>query len=100
MVLARLRRAGIHRTPGRGRSPDNYRYSNPPFGFRVANNRLVISRLEMKVFRLIVKLRIEEKLGWETIVTTLNDRKILSRSGGKWDRARIKRVFRRWVDKV
>lgn len=100
MVLARLRRAGIHRTTGRGRSPDNYRYPNPPFGFRVYKERLVICRTEMKVVRLILRLRTTEHLGWEAIAAQLNEKGISSRSNRKWDRARIKRIFKRWADKL
>ncbi len=99
-VLARLRGNGIRSEPGHGRRKDNYRYPNPPFGFRVVNGRLVISPPEMKIVRLIVRLREKEKLGWEAIVAHLNGSDIRSRTAKKWDRARIKRVFKRWAKKL
>ena len=99
-VLARLRKEGVRPAAGHGRQKDNYRYPNPPFGFRVVNNRLVINSPEMKVVRLIVRLRTKEKLGWEAIVTHLNNERISSRTGRAWDRARIKRVYKRWANKL
>ncbi len=99
-VLARLREKGVRPAAGHGRRQDNYRYPNPPFGFRVVNNRLVLNPPEMKVVRLIVRLRTKERMGWEAIVIQLNGEGVLSRTGRKWDRARIKRVFKRWENKL
>lgn len=99
-VLARLGKEGVRPAAGHGRRKDNYRYPKPPFGFRVVNERLVINPSEMKIVRLIVRLRTTEKLGWETIVAHLNSDGVPSRNGGKWDRARIKRVFKRWANKL
>lgn len=99
-ILARLREKGIRPEPGHGRQKDNYRYPNPPFGFRVINGRLLVSPHEMKIVRLIVRLREKEELGWEAIVAHLNSSNICSRTGKKWDRARIKRIFKRWAKKL
>lgn len=98
-VLARLRKEGIRRMPGHGRRPDNYRYPNPPFGFRLAEGRLIVSRSEMKTVRLIVNLR-NKSLGWEAIAAHLNQSQLPSRTGKNWDRARVRRVFRRWNKKI
>ena len=99
-VLSRLRKEGVRPAAGHGRSKDNYRYPNSPFGLRVVSGRLVISRSEMKIVRLIVKLRTRSSLGWEAIVDHLNNREILTRTGRKWDRARIRRIYKRWANKL
>ena len=56
LVLARLRRAGVHRTKDRGRSPYNFRYRVPPFGYRItADQRLVADRKELAIARFIIE---------------------------------------------
>ena len=47
MVLGRLRKAGVHGGTGRGRAPDNFRFSNPVYGNKVVAGRLETNSVEM-----------------------------------------------------
>jgi hypothetical protein len=57
MILGRLRQAGVRGGKGRGRAKDNFRFPNPPYGYRVVNRRLETHPSELKVIRLIVERR-------------------------------------------
>jgi len=100
MILSRLRRIGVRRTPDRGRSPDNFRYTNPPFGYRVLSGRLVLDRKEMKVVRRITQLRDCEKMKWSEIHQELNRSGFRTRRGCLWTVVAVKRVHGRWTGKV
>ncbi len=100
MVLARIRRAGIHRTTGRGRSPDNFRYPEPPFGQKVVSGRLVTCSTEIRVVRLILRLRDTERKEWSEIVSHLNSSGFVSRRGFPLTRIRVKRIHTRWGGKL
>jgi hypothetical protein len=99
-VLARLRSAGVRKTADRGRSPDNFRYPVPPYGYRINEGRLVASPREMKVARLIVEMRDRQKADWAAIVQRLNEKGFRSRTGLLWNRVRVKRVHRYWSGKL
>lgn len=73
-VLTQLRAAGIRKTPRRGRSSENYRFHNPPYGFRARNGRLERDLREMKVARLIVELRDRGEKSFSEIAAELNRR--------------------------
>jgi transposase-like protein len=100
MILCRVRRAGVHNTPQKGRSPTNYRYRNPPYGLRVNNGHLVPDKKEMKLVRQIVELRSRKKLGWTQIVQQLNAANVPSRRGKLWLIMGVKRVFTRWYGRI
>ncbi|MCB0416338.1 MAG: recombinase family protein [Bdellovibrionaceae bacterium] len=97
-VLHRLRKVGV-RNGRRGRAPDNYRYRNPPFGYKVVIGQLKLNSSEIRVVRLVLKLANEGKTS-KCIAGILNERKVPARRGGPWDRARVKRVLQRWRGKV
>ncbi len=97
-VLRRLRDAGI-RNGRRGRTPDNYRYRNPPFGYRVINGQLKLNPTDLRIVLHILKLTNEGK-GLSCIAGTMNEKRVPARRGGPWDRARVKRVVLRWRGKI
>ncbi len=99
-VLSRLREQGIHKTLGRGRSPDNFRYPYPIYGYHVVGGRLTTFAKEMKAVRLIVELRDRKARGWEEIVDHLNQRGFRSRTDLPWNRVRVKRVHKHWTGKI
>lgn len=99
-ILVRLRQSGVMRSEGRGRSAINYRYPNPPYGYRVCEERLVINRAEAKVVRIIIELRERKKLSWEEIARSLNDNGLRTRRGAQWARTGIQRIHRRWNGKI
>lgn len=100
MVLARLRRAGVHRTERKGRARDSYRYPNPAYGLRVIGGQLVPNPAEMKVVRKIVTARDRDGWTWKAIAEHLNAAGLKSRTGVAWDLVRVHRVYRRWAGKV
>jgi hypothetical protein len=99
-VLRRLREAGVTKSKGRGRSDENYRFPNPPFGKSVANGRLETCNAEMKIVRLIVELRDRRIWTFEKIAKELNDRGYRSRKKLEWTRYSVKRVHNNWTGKV
>src|SRR6185312_2348273 len=78
-VMARLDAAGVKGRVRRGHSPENYLNHNPPYGFRVINNRLVPSQKEMRTVRLVVELRDRRGIGWMQIAEVLNQKRIKNR---------------------
>lgn len=98
-VLARLRKAGV-RNGRPGRLPDNYRYPNPPYGYKVHGERLIVDKKELRTVRLIVHMREQRNMGWEEIARELGYRGLLTRRKRDWNRAGIKRVWKRWRGKV
>lgn len=95
-ILARLRRVGVMRTKGRGRSSANYRYKNPPYGYKITKGRLVISKNELRVVSKILRTKDENELSWEAVARRLNDDGLRTRNGYLWSRAGIKRIYSRW----
>jgi biotin operon repressor len=53
MILKQLRREGVRKTI-KGRSPDNYRLPNPPYGYQVRDLKLISCPREMKIARMVV----------------------------------------------
>lgn len=99
-VLTQLRAAGIRKSGLRGRSPENYRFHNPPYGFRVREGRLEPDQREMKVARLIVELRDRQGESFAKVAAELNQRGWKNRRGTEWNVAAIRRVHKRWAGKI
>lgn len=100
MILSRLRRLGVRRTSSRGRTPDNFRYPEPPYGLKVQAGRLIPNNKEMRVVRLIVDLRERKQCRWTEIIHKLNQNKLRTRRGKLWSAAGVKRIQKRWAGKV
>ena len=100
MILGRLRKAGVRGEKGRGRSPDNYRFSNPIYGNKVIGTRLETNPTEIKIVRLIVELRNRQGWSFEKIATELNERGFRNRKGTIWYRAQVRTVHASWTGKV
>jgi hypothetical protein len=100
MILGRLRQAGVHGGKARGRAADNFRFPNPPYGYRVVNGRLETHPGELKVVRLIVELR--DRKGWSfpAIAEELNQRGLGTRQGCRWIRSTVRLVHKAWKDKL
>ena len=99
MVLSRLRKAGIRNYPNKGRSPDNYRFRNPPYGYKVVKGRLLLNSRETKICRLIVGLR-NKGMPWNRIAKELNSRQITSRKRTPWGHFMVQIIYNRWKGKV
>lgn len=99
-ALRRLRDAGVQTIKGRGTSPDNYRYKNPPFGFKLKEGRLVPNSKEMRIARLVVELRERQKETWEAISKALNEKNYRTRTGAKWSLHGARFVYMKWAEKL
>ena len=99
-ALRRLREAGVPTIKGRGTSPDNYRYKNPPFGFKLKEGRLAPNPKEMRIARLVVELRERQKQTWEVISKALNEKNYRTRTGAQWTLHGARFVYTKWVGKL
>ena len=99
-VLTQLRAAGIRKTARRGRSPENYRFHNPPYGYRARNGKLETDPSEMKVARLIVELRDRQGKSFSEIASELNKRGWRNRKRNEWNKVAIRHIHRRWTAKL
>lgn len=100
MILGRLRAAGVHGGKGRGRAPENFRFPNPPFGYRVKFGRLEMNPGEVKIVRLIVELRDRREWTFSAIAKELNQRNLSTRRGCLWTRIGVRSVHTRWKGKL
>ena len=100
MVLDRLRQAGVHGGNGRGRSPENFRFSNPIYGNKVVAGRLETNPTEMKIARLVVELRDRQSESFGKIAEELNRRGHRNRKAAKWNRVSVRNVHKNWTGKV
>lgn len=99
-VLTQLRAAGIRKTPHRGRSSENYRFHNPPYGYRVRNAKLETDPREIKVARLIVELRDRQGKTFPEVASELNQRGWTNRRGAPWNKVGVRHVHQRWTGKL
>lgn len=97
-VFARLRRFDV-RNCRRGCAPDNFRYL-PPYGQKVWRRRLVLNKKEIRVVRVMLRLRDQEQFRWSEIVAALAALGMKTRTGKTWSRSGVKRVHCRWSGKV
>lgn len=99
-ILGRLRAAGVSGTQGRGRSEENYRFPNPPYGYHVSNGRLMPNPVEMKTVRLIVEFRERREWSFNKVAMELNRRGRGTRQGRKWTKVSVRSVYMKWQEKV
>jgi hypothetical protein len=100
IVLGRLRLAGVHGAKGRGRSPDNFRFPNPTYGYCVKDGRLETDPREMKIVRLAVELRDRQGCSFVAIANELNRRGHRNRKGTLWHHVSVRNVHKNWSGKV
>jgi hypothetical protein len=100
MIHGRLREAGVHGGQGRGRSKDNYRFPNPPYGHRVRSGRLELHPAEMKVARLIVDLRERKNWSFPAIATELYRRGYCTRQRRSWTKTSTRSTYIIWKEKL
>ena len=96
LVLRRLGKRQPSNNKMNGRSPDNYRHwLNPPYGTKVVGGKLKANSEEVKVIRLVMKFRDENKWSWQKITTHLNDMGISNRVGKKWSPTSIRFIHKK-----
>ncbi|MBI4404113.1 MAG: hypothetical protein HY537_08130 [Deltaproteobacteria bacterium] len=100
-VLSRLRRFKLSPKGWieRASNPNNYRLSNPPYGYVVRDGKLIVNRSELKVCRLIVWLMRERKISAGAMPQELERRRVKNRKGTlKWGYWTIRKIFERWKE--
>ena len=101
-VLTKLKKSGIS---SRGTSeslthPENYRSSNPPFGFRVIDGRLVENKQEIRICRKVIRMK-NEGLSFSAISHHLVKEGIKNRKKTTyWCHKQIKRIYNYWKGKL
>lgn len=98
-VARKIRKAGV-KERHRGRSKTNYRFKNPPYGYRVVDSALLQDRNEMRVIRLIVEKRGCRGRSTSQIAMDLNFLGITTRIGRIWKQASVQAIYVRWKNKV
>lgn len=82
-------------------NPENYRYSNPPYGFQVRDGKLLPNRMEMKIGRLVIELIEREGCSHSEVARELERRCLKTRTGKtKWDSKTVFNIFKRWKNKL
>lgn len=103
VILARLGALGIRNGAGTERStnPENYRCRVAPYGYSIQAGRLVASKAELRICRLVVDLIRTQGLSANATAKELSRRGLKSRSGRpQWDHSTILSIFKRWKDKL
>ncbi|MBX3034911.1 MAG: recombinase family protein [Bdellovibrionaceae bacterium] len=103
VIVGLLNRGGIRPGPHKNRSnnPENYRLRVPPYGFQIRAGKLVPSRTEMMLCRLVVELIQRQGFSANAVAKELGRRGLKNRSGGiKWDHSTVRSIFKRWKDRL
>ncbi len=92
---------GTKSAKGRMTNPNNFRHHNPPFGYKVKDNKLVLNGAELKICRAVVELIGREKRGVRETARELEERAFKTRRGrAKWGHFVVQQIFNRWKDKL
>lgn len=103
VIISRLHDLGIQegQSACRSNNPENYRLRVAPYGYTVRDGRLVPSKAEMKLCRLVIELITRQGLSANAAAKELGKRGYKNRSGNtKWDHSTIQSIFNRWKDKL
>lgn len=103
VIVGLLNRGGIRPVKGSFdvSNPKNYRCRSAPYGFQIRDGKLIPSKKEMKLCRLVVELMKRKGLSANATAKELGNRGYKNRSGNqKWDHSTIIGIFNRWKDKL
>ena len=102
-ITDRLNAQGVRLEFGEGRSsnPDNYRHVRPPYGYAVKDGKLVLSKSEQRVCKVIVERIKRQNQNYNEVARELVKRGVKNRAGRtKWDGKAVAKIFKRWKDKL
>lgn len=101
-ILLNLKRLGLLRRKSEAKTdPTNYRSSNPPYGFRIADHKLVTYAAEIKVCRMIVDLIDRKGLNKSQAAERLIQKGIKNRAGVvNWRNSTVTRIYKQWKNKL
>ena len=103
VILARLHDQGIRMgvSAGRSTNPENYRCRVPPYGYSLKAGKLIPSKPELRIARLIVELVARQGKSANWTAQELGRRGYKNRAGRTtWDHSTIRSIFKRWKDKL
>jgi len=103
VIVGLLNRGGVR--PGhqnsRVNNPDNYRLRVAPYGYQIRAGKLVPSKSELNLCRLVVELVKRQGLSANAAAKELGKRGYKNRSGRTtWDHSTVQSIFKRWKDKL
>ncbi len=94
-------RIGAKTAQGRMTNPKNFRHHNPPYGYKVKDNRLALNNVELRVCRAVVELMGRNKCGARETARELAARGFKNRRGdATWGHLVVQQIFKRWKDKL
>lgn len=86
---------------GRMTNPNNFRHHNPPYGYKVKDNKLALNNAELRVCRAVVELMGRKKSGARETARELISRGFKNRRGEVvWGHLVVQQIFKRWKDKL
>lgn len=103
VILSTVKRLGIGTKSAVGRmtNPNNFRHHNPPYGYKVKDNKLVLNSSELKICRAVVEMMGRKKCGARETARELVSRGFKNRRGEvAWGHLVVQQIFKRWKDKV
>ena len=96
-VLKHLKRLNVKTEVGKSRmtNPNNFRHHNPPYGYTVREGKLVVSRNELRVCRMVVELLGRQKKSARESARILVDKNIKNRRGEiKWVHLVVQQILK------
>ncbi len=103
VIIGWVNRLGIGAKTSEGRmtNPNNFRHHNPPYGYKVKDNKLVLNKAEIKFCRVVVELMARKKAGARETARELTKRGFKNRQGEvKWGHLVVQQIFKRWKNKL
>lgn len=92
---------GSKSAKGRMTNPNNFRHHNPPYGYKVKDNKLVLNSAELKMCRAVVEYMGRKKCSARQTARELEKRGYKNRRGElNWGHLTIQQIFKRWKDKL
>ncbi len=101
-IFTRLHSLGIRNGDGgRAANPDNYRQSVAPYGYCVKDGKLLPSKSEVRICRLVVDLIERQNKTHSEVARELSRLGYKNRAGKKeWNSKTIFNIYNRWKNKI
>ncbi len=103
VILKRLHGIGVRvgLSSGRMTNPENYRCRTPPYGYSIKAGKLIPSKAELRICRMLVELVGRQKKSATWTARELGRRGYKNRAGRTtWDHSTVQSIFKRWKDKL
>jgi hypothetical protein len=92
---------GPKSSKGRMTNPNNFRHHNPPYGYKVKDNKLVLNNSEIRTCRVVVELMGRRECSARETARELIRRQFKNRKGQiSWGHLVVQQIFKRWKNKL